>query len=107
MKFKTRMIHGIEEVNGERLKHFKEKYGIDCFIYKGSKVEYKYAKRVVIKFWYIVEYQTGMAITGDKTKEEALKRFEEWLTQDEKNLKRLKDIINDKIIKVWGVINND
>lgn len=106
MKFKTRKIHCIEEVEGERLKCFKEKYGIDSFLYKGSKVEYKNAKPVVIKFWYVVEYQTGIAITGDKTKEEALARFEEWLTQDKRNIKRLQDLINDKI-KDWGVINND
>lgn len=106
MKFKTRMLHTIEEVNGERLKRFKEKYGIDCFIYKGSKVEYKNAKPVVIKFWYVVEYQTGIAITGDKTKEEALKRFEEWLQQDKRNIKRLQDLITNKVNE-WGVINND
>lgn len=106
MKFKTRMIHCIEEVEGERLKRFKEKYGIDSFIYKGSKVEYKNAKPVVIKFWYVVEFQTGIAITGDKTKEAALTRFEEWLAQDKRNIKRLRDLINDKI-KDWGVINND
>ena len=106
MKFKTRKIHCIEEVNGERLKRFNEKYGIDTFIYKGSKVEYKNAKPVVIKFWYVVEYQTGIAITGDKTKEAALTRFEEWLQQDNRNIKRLQNLINDKI-KDWGVINND
>lgn len=106
MKFKTRKFHCIEEVEGERLKHFNEKYGIDSFIYKGSKVEYKNAKPVVIKFWYVVEYQTGISIIGDKTKEAALKRFEEWLTQDKRNIKRLQDLINDKI-KELGVINND
>lgn len=106
MKFKTRKIHCIEEVEGERLKRFKEKYGIDSFLYKGSKVEYKNAKPVIIKFWYVVEFQTGIAITGDKTKEAALTRFEEWLTQDKRNIKRLQDLINDKI-KDWGVINND
>lgn len=106
MKFKTRKLHTIEEVNGERLKHFKEKYGIDSFIYKGSKVEYKNTKPVVIKFWYVVEYQTGIAITGDTTKEAALKRFEEWLEQDERNIKRLKEII-EREVKEKGVINND
>lgn len=106
MKFKTRMTHCIEEVNGERLKHFKEKYGIDCFIYRGHKETYKNAKPVIIKFWYVVEYQTGLAITGDKTKEAALTRFEEWLQQDKRNIKRLQDLINDNI-KEKGVINHD
>ncbi len=106
MKFKTLKIHCIEEVEGERLKHFKKKYGVDSFIYKGSKVLYKNAKPVVIKFWYIVEYRTGIAITGDKTKEAALKRFEDWIQQDKENLKRLNDII-DRKIQEFGVINND
>lgn len=106
MKFKTRKIHCIEEVEGERLKRFKEKYGIDSFLYKGSKVEYKNAKPVVIKYWYVVEFQTGIAITGDKTKEAALTGFEEWLTQNKRNIKRLQDLINYKI-KEYGVINND
>lgn len=106
MKFKTRRIHSIEEVEGERLKRFKEKYGIDSFIYKGSKVVYKNAKPVVIKFWYVVEYRTGIAITGAKTKEAALKWFEDWIQQDKENVKRLQDLINYKI-KEYGVINND
>ena len=106
MKFKTCMLHCIKEVEGERLKRFKEKYGIDSFIYKGSKLEYKNAKPVVIKFWYVVEYQTGLAITGDKTKEAALKRFEDWIQQDKENIKRLNDIVNKKI-KECGAINND
>lgn len=106
MKFKTRKIHCIEEVEGERLKRFKEKYGVDTFLYKGTKVEYIHACVTHIKFWYIVEYQTGLAITGDKTKEAALKRFEEWIQQDKENVKRLNDII-DRKIKEWGVINND
>lgn len=107
MKFKTRKIHCIEEVEGERLKRFKEKYGVDAFIYKGtSTTVYKNAKPVVIKFWYVVEYKTGIAITGAKTKEAALKRFEDWIQQDKENIKRLKDLINNKI-KECGAINND
>lgn len=106
MKFKTRKINCIEEVEGERLKRFKEKYGVDAFIYKGTTTVYKNAKPVVIKFWYVVEYRTGIAITGDKTKEAALKRFEEWIQQDKENVKRLNDII-DRKIKECGVINND
>lgn len=106
MKYKTRKIHCIEEVEGERLKHFQKKYGVDSFIYKGSKVAYKNAKLVVIKFWYVVEYRTGLAITGGKTKEAALKCFEEWIQQDKENVKRLNDIIN-REIKECGVINND
>lgn len=106
MKFKTRKLHTIEEVNGERLKRFNEKYGIDSFIYKGTKVEYIYDHDTHIKFWYVVEYKTGIAITGDKTKEKALKRFEEWLEQDERNIKRLKEII-EREVKEKGVINND
>lgn len=106
MKFKTRMTHYIEEVNGERLKHFKEKYGIDSFIYKGTKTEYQNAKPVVTKQWYIVEFQTGIAMFGDKTKEAALKRFEEWLQQDKRNIERLNEII-EKEVKEKGVINHD
>lgn len=105
MKFKTRMIKGVEEVNGERLKRFKEKYDISCFIYKGNKEFFKNTKPVIKKHWYIVELQTGIAITGDDTKQEALNRFETWL-QDKNNLKRLKELIEKKV-EEWGVINND
>lgn len=106
MVFKTRLIHGIEEVKGERLKRVKEKYDIDCFIYRGHKETYKNGKPVIIKQWFVVEYQTGIAITGDETKDAALKRFEDWIQQDENNIKRLNKLIEEKT-KEWGVINHD
>ena len=68
-----------KNVKAEILKDIKRDYKLDCFIYKGFKLKYVKRRPKEIKWWYICDYQTGLAITGGNTKETALKSFLTWL----------------------------
>lgn len=76
---KIRTLKEPKTVKAEILKDIKRDYKIDCFIYKGTKLERVKHRPKEIKWWYICDYQTGLAITGGKTKETALESFLSWL----------------------------
>lgn len=79
---KVRTTKEPKTVKAEILTNIKRDYKIDCFIYKGFKLEYVKHRPKEVKYWYICDYQTGLAIIGGKTKETALESFISWLKED-------------------------
>lgn len=102
-ELKIRTTKEPKTVKAEILTNIKRDYKINCFIYKGSKLEYVNHRPKVTKCWYICDYQTGLAITGGKTKEAALESFLTWL-KVEGNINTLLAVI-ERETKSKGVLN--
>ena len=103
---RTLQIRTLKEpktVKAEILKDIKRDYKLDCFIYKGFKLEYVKHRPKEIKWWYICDYQTGLAITGGKTRETALESFLSWL-KVEGNINTLLAVIA-RETKDKGILN--
>lgn len=100
---KIRTTREPKTVKAEILTNIKRDYKIDCFIYKGFKLEYVKHRPKETKYWYICDYQTGLAITGGKTKETALESFISWL-KVEGNINTLLAVIA-RETKDKGILN--
>ena len=100
---KIRTTKEPKTVKAEILTSIKRDYKIDCFIYKGFKLEYVKHRPKEIKWWYICDYQTGLAITGGNTKENAIVSFLTWL-KGEGNINTLLAVIA-RETKDKGILN--
>ena len=100
---KIRTLKEPKTVKAEILKDIKRDYKLDCFIYKGFKLEYVTHRPKEIKWWYICAYQTGLAITGGNTKENAIVSLLTWL-KGEGNINTLLAVIA-RETKDKGILN--